>query len=93
MNFIPGYAFLLVTAFQIFVPCLLGMFLINEGDKYFKNLCNISWHELSLSDQKSLSIMMSAAIEPLKISTNLTVLDLQSFVDVILNFNLASKFY
>jgi hypothetical protein len=83
MNFIPGYMILLVAAFQIFTPCLLGTLLINEGEKYFGHLCKITWHELSLSDQKSISIMLSSALRPKTISTGLKVLDFQSFVDVI----------
>jgi hypothetical protein len=73
---------LLITAFQIFVPCLLGTFLVHEGDKYFANLYNISWHLLSLSDQKSMTILLVFAIKPKSITMRLKVLDLQSFVDV-----------
>jgi hypothetical protein len=82
MNFYPGCLFLGVDAFQIFVPCLLGTFLIDYGEKYFENLYKISWHEMSLADQKSLSIILSSAIVPTQMTSGLNVLDLQSFVDV-----------
>lgn len=73
-----------MAAFQIFAPCLLGMFVLLKGDKYYENLCNISWHLLSLSDQKSLSLLLVTAIRPKSITMGIKVLNLQSFLEVIL---------
>lgn len=81
-NFIPGYLILLMAAFQIFVPCLLGTLLLIEGDKHYLNLCNASWHLLSLSDQKSFSLLLVSATRPKSITMGVNVLDLESFVGV-----------
>ncbi|CRK97284.1 CLUMA_CG010679, isoform A, partial [Clunio marinus] len=81
-NFIIGYAFLVVTALQIFFPNLLGTVLIVAGDNYYNHLCNISWHMLSVSDQKSVLLLLVSAINPKKITAGLAVLQLQTFIEI-----------
>lgn len=52
------------------------------GDKHYTSLCNINWHLLSLSDQKSISLMMVFAIQPKPITMILKVLNVESFLKV-----------
>ena len=82
MNFVPGYFVLLVDIFQIFIPCLLGTFLLTQGEKYEKNLCNLHWNLMSITDQKALRLLLWGAYKPKKISMGLKVLNLQTFVEV-----------
>lgn len=62
-----------------------------QGDNYYTNLCSINWHLLSLSDQKSISLLMVFAINPKSITMGLKVLNVESFLEV-KNKNFIFKF-
>lgn len=52
------------------------------GERYFESLCNINWHLLPLADQKTLNILMSAAIQPKPITIVIKEINLGLFVEV-----------
>jgi hypothetical protein len=82
VNFIPGYAILLIDLFQIFLICLFGTFLEIKSEKFFLKLTTFPWMNLPLTDQKSLIMIMSSAIEVKSVSNGLGKLNLDSFVEV-----------
>ena len=71
-----------IVAFEIFIPCLLASILIDYGDKYYDNLCNLSWYLLSPSDKKSFTVLLIPALFPKSMSCGLMQMNLQMFVEV-----------
>ena len=67
---------------------MMGTILTVKGDQYYDEICKVSWHSMSLRDQKSISLMMSAAKKSKDISFGLMTLDLESFLEVIKIFTL-----
>ena len=53
-----------------------------KGDEFYDEICKISWHTMSLRDQKSISLMISAARKSKDISFGLMKLNLESFLEV-----------
>lgn len=82
INFIPGYFLLILDAFQIFIPCLLGTYLEEKCGRYFEKICSISWIELPVSDQKSVIMILSSARQVKSIFFSIMKLNLNSFVQV-----------
>ena len=72
----------MVTMYQMLVPCVFGTFLTLKGDEYFDNLCSIKWYLLSISDQKSVALLLTGAYRERTLSTGLITLNLESFVEV-----------
>lgn len=79
---------LVIVGVQIFVPCFLGTFLTNSGEKYYASLCSISWNLLHLKDQKSLSILLVHAKHPRSIKMGPYFLNLPTFVEVSRNYKI-----
>ena len=82
INFLLGYLALPMQTFQTFIPCLLATLLINEGEKYYENLCNVPWYLMEEPEKKSMLILLGSAIEPKSMACGLSVMNLQLFVDV-----------
>lgn len=82
MHFYPGYVLVVIAVYQVFVPCLLGSFLMDKGGEFFDNIYNISWYLLPHSDQISILILLGVASEEKTMSAGLTVISLEQFVDV-----------
>lgn len=73
---------LLIDAFQLFIPCLLGTILIIECEKFYDEICNVSWYLLAESEKKSMALIMLSAMTPRSMACGLQVIDLQMFVEV-----------
>lgn len=82
MDFYPGYVIMMTTMYQMLVPCVFGTFLSLKGDEYYDNLCNVKWYMLSISDQKSIALLLTGAFRERTLSTGLVTLNLESFVEV-----------
>jgi hypothetical protein len=82
MNFIPGYLVSATCAFQLFVPCVLGTMLKVKGNELHGNVCKISWHLLSIPDQKSLQLILQFGETSKCLTAAHCPLDLQTFVEV-----------
>ena len=83
---------MVIDVFQIFIPCLVGTILTVKGDDYYDEICKISWHTMSLRDQKSISLMISAATKSKDFSFGLMKLNLESFLEVISSQQTTTKF-
>lgn len=68
--------------YQMLVPCVFGTLLSNRGDEYYENLYSIKWYMLSVSDQKSIALLLTGAFRERTLSTGLITLNLESFVEV-----------
>lgn len=84
LHFFPGYVILVIAVYQVFVPCLLGSFLLDKGEEFFDNIYNISWYLLPLSDQVSILILLGVASDVKTMSAGLAIISLEQFVEVIL---------
>lgn len=82
MNFIPGYLILAIDFFQIFYPCLLGTFLEIYCESFYVSMCQLSWVDLPVSDQKSLLILMNASMKMQSMTFGLMDLNLNTFIEV-----------
>jgi hypothetical protein len=56
--------------------------LMMKSEKFYAEICSFSWHLLSIQDQKSILIIMINAKKPMCLSTGLTVLNMETFVEV-----------
>ncbi|KAL7029970.1 hypothetical protein ACKWTF_006452 [Chironomus riparius] len=81
-NFIPGYVCAVSTGFLIFLPCALGSVLISKGDEFYQNLYNISWHLMSISDQKSLKFIILNSKKPNGLAAGIRTLELSAFLEI-----------
>lgn len=81
-NFVPGYLIVPVCAFQLFVPCVMSTVLKSKAENFYKNIYKLSWHLMSISDQKSVQLIMKYAFLPKQLSTGLSVLNMETFVEV-----------
>lgn len=61
---------------------MIGTVLTMKGDDYYDQICKLSWNKMSLSDQKSISLMMNAAQKPKEVTFGLMKLNLESFLEV-----------
>jgi hypothetical protein len=60
--------------------------LTSKGDEFYENLYNISWNSLSISDQKSLQIIILYAKKPKGLAAGITTLDFGTFMEVCVYF-------
>jgi hypothetical protein len=82
LNFFPCYIILVVSVYQVFLPCLFGSLLIHKGEEYYDNISQVSWYELPTEERKSVVMLLRSAIEINKMSAGLTVISLEEFVEV-----------
>lgn len=81
-NFIPGYLIVPTIAFQLIVPCVMGTVLTTKGENFYDHICKLSWHLMSISDQKSIQIIMTYAVLPKQLSSGIKILNMETFVEV-----------
>ncbi|KAL7029971.1 hypothetical protein ACKWTF_006453 [Chironomus riparius] len=81
-NFIPGYVCAISTGFLIFLPCVLGSILISKGDEFYRKLYNISWHLLSISNQKSFKFIILNSKTSKGLAAGIQTLELTAFLEV-----------
>lgn len=81
-NFYPGYAILVMSLYQVFVPCLMGTLLIYKGEQFYDNIYNSLWYLLPVSDQKLILVLLCGAKRLQTMSAGLTVISLEQFVNV-----------
>ena len=81
-NFVPGYLLIPVTAFQLFVPCLMSTILKTKGEDLYQNIYFMSWRLMSIADQKSIQLVLQYAALPKQLTTGVKVLNMETFVEV-----------
>jgi odorant receptor len=80
--FIPGYPILVLDAFVILGPCILGTMLEIAAESFYDSITEISWFLLPVEQQKSILIILHSSIMERPLKWGLMKLDLQQFVDV-----------
>lgn len=74
-----------VAAFQLFVPCVLGTIVVMKGDKFYDDVCKLPWHLMSVTDQKSIQMIIGYASKPKQLSAGVKILNMETFVEVFKN--------
>jgi hypothetical protein len=70
------------TGILIFLPCALGSLLISKGDKFYESLYNISWHLLSVSDKKTLALIILNSEKSKGLTAGIRTLEFSAFQEV-----------
>lgn len=82
LHFYPAYIILVIAIYQVFVPCILGSYLVHKGEDLYQSIYEISWYLLSLPNQKSLLLILGSAKNSRSMSAGLTTISLEQFIEV-----------
>lgn len=77
-----GWLSVPITLFILFVICVLGAMLTYKSEEIYKETYNLSWHLMSLSDQKSFKIILIFAKDIKTLSAGLQTLNFETFYEV-----------
>jgi hypothetical protein len=56
--------------------------LMKKSEKFYDDICALSWHLLSVQDQKAIKLVMNHAKYPMQLTTGIKVLNMETFVEV-----------
>ncbi|XP_055620264.1 odorant receptor 33b-like [Toxorhynchites rutilus septentrionalis] len=80
LRWYPALFLICLASFQIFDICFLGTLLLLKGEELEREVYVTTWHELDVSDQKSLKLLLLASQKTKEISYRFGLMNMGTFV-------------